>query len=132
MKTLLAAVCCLTLAASAFLAVSYVTLKGTDDLRPIWSLFAFVVPSLLTLIVVAARSGATPLREAAPWLCWLIVATGGSLIWIGWSTISRTLSSSHFEGYALVMGAMAMLQGGLTVLVFATAGLQHRHSAGLP
>src|SRR5947209_15062261 len=78
MKTLLAAVCCLTLAASAFLAVSYVTLKGTDDLRPVWSLFAFVVPSLVVVAVLVAGFGGTALRNPAAWLCWLIVATGGS------------------------------------------------------
>jgi len=132
MKTVLAGLCCLTLAAAAFLTISYVALKGTDDLRPVWGLLAFVLQSVLTLGVLAAGYAGSGLRATAPWLCWLMIAIGISLGWIGWSTISRTLSSSHFEGYALVMGALAVLQGGITALVFAIAAFQHRPSASLP
>jgi hypothetical protein len=131
LPTLLAAVCCLTLAACAFLAVSYVALKGTADLRPVWSLLAFLIPTFVVVAVLAAGLAGTALRNPAPWLCWLLIGIGGLLVWTGWSAIAAVLSSSHFEGYALVMGVIAILEGALTILVFALATVQQRPSAGL-
>jgi hypothetical protein len=32
--------------------------------------------------------------------------------------VRETLASSHFEGYALVLGSALALQGALTILVF--------------
>jgi hypothetical protein len=32
--------------------------------------------------------------------------------------IQQTVTSSHFEGYALLLGAMLVVQGSLTVIAF--------------
>ena len=111
MRRLLALVGGLTLAAAAFLALSYVTVKGVDDLQPVWRLALVVAPGALTLGALAWPRPSLAVQIAA-------VAAGAGLIWVGWSAIQRTLSGSHFEGYAVVLGAMAIAQGALTLVIF--------------
>jgi hypothetical protein len=113
-RRLLGLTCGLTLAATAFLGLSYALLKGLDDLTPL-SRLAFVAgPSLLTLVALAWSRPPIALRFAA-------AAAGLALIWVGSSAIDRTLSGGHFEGYALVLGALAVAQGALTAFVFSAA-----------
>ena len=45
-------------------------------------------------------------------------AGGAALAAVGTWTVRETLTSSHFEGYALVLGAMLVSQGGLTLVMF--------------
>jgi hypothetical protein len=49
-----------------------------------------------------------------------LLALAGALgiVWRGSFVIDRTLSASHFEGYALVLGALGAAQGGLTLMLF--------------
>lgn len=109
MRTALALVCGVTIAASGFLALSYVTLKGTADLQPLLGLAVFVGLSAVSLVASAAPpSGAW---AAIP------IAAGAAIVWVGWTSISHTLSGPHFEGYALIMGALGILQGILAVAV---------------
>ena len=119
MRRLLALMGGLTLAAAAFLALSYVTLKGVDDLEPVWRLALLVAPGGLTLGALAWPRPSRAVQVAA-------VAAGAGLIWVGWSAIDRTLAGPHFEGYALVLGAMAIAQGVLAAVVFGVAVFRGR------
>jgi hypothetical protein len=112
MKTALAAVCALTLVACAYLAISYVTLKGTADLSPLAWLSMFAMPAALTLAALA--TGASGLTVKAP-----LLILGAGNVWLGGWSIQRTLASPHFEGYALVLGAIGITQGVLTIVAFA-------------
>ena|SRR5438067_10981247 len=111
MRRLLALIGGLTLAAAAFLAFTFVTLKGVDDLKPVWRLAWVVAPGALTLGALGWPRPSRAIRVAA-------VAAGAGLIWAGWSAIDRTLAGPHFEGYALVLGTMAIVQGVLAAVVF--------------
>jgi hypothetical protein len=112
-KTLVVAVvafCVLSIAASCFLALSYAVLKGLADLRPLIPLLVLILQSALTL---AALSG------IAPGVAIDVLVFAGAIVvaWGGYSTVEHTLSGPHFEGYALVLGAAAVLQGILTIML---------------
>ena len=123
MKTALGAVCGLTVLASAYLAMSYLLLKGAADLRPLVWLALFVVPSGLTLAALAIGASGVSSRV-------LMLLAGAAVAWLGVWSIQRTLSGPHFEGYALVLGAIGVVQGLLTVGVFLTQQLQDGRIAG--
>jgi len=99
-----------TIAAAGFLAVSYVTLKGTGDLQPLGGLAVFAGLSA----VVLWASLAPPRSEA---LAAVPAIAGTAIAWVGWTTISHMLASPHFEGYAVILGALGILQGLLAVSV---------------
>jgi hypothetical protein len=101
----------ISLAASGFLALSYVAFKGPNDLRPLTGLILFVALSALTLVVLAANI-------SLMWTDLLFLAGAAGLVWLGWSMVERTLSGPHFEGYALVMGGVGIFQGALTLVLF--------------
>ncbi len=107
MRTALIVVCGVTIAAACFLALSYVTLKGTADLQPLVGLTVLVGLSAVSLVACAAP----------PPGAWAVIpiASGAAIVWVGWTSISHTLSGPHFEGYALVLGALGILQGILAV-----------------
>ena len=42
---------------------------------------------------------------------------GAGIVYAGLSMMHETLSRSHFEGYALVLGAALVVQGALTLAV---------------
>jgi hypothetical protein len=50
-------------------------------------------------------------------VAWRVVAIAGaaSLTWAGTSAIAGTISGPHFEGYALIVGVVLVLQGILTI-----------------
>src|SRR5262249_5714368 len=104
MKSLLAAVSGVTLLACAYLAVSYLVLKGTADLSPLAWLSMFAMPAALTLGAIASDA-------SGPWVGGPLVVLGAGVVWLGAWSIQRTLASSHFEGYALVLGALGVVQG---------------------
>jgi len=103
--------CCITIAAACFLGLSYALLKGLDDVRPLIWLAFFIAQSALTLFALGAIVTGTVLDV-------VLIAGAAGLVWLGWSMVDRTLSGPHFEGYALVMGGVGMLQGVLTLLLF--------------
>ena len=123
MRSLLTVVCAATLAAAGVLALSYVTLKGTADLGPLTGLAVFAGLSAIGL----AASLAPP---SGPWAA-ASVAAGAAIAWAGWTGISHMLAGSHFEGYALVIGALGILQG-ILALAVTCARLSGRAAAPRP
>ena len=113
-KTLLTAVtvtCAVSIVASCFLGLSYAMLKGLRDSRPLIPLALFVAQGALTLVVLSGV--ASRLRIDV-----LVLAGAVGIAWLGYSMAERTLSGSHFEGYALVLGIIGIVQGVLTLMLF--------------
>ena len=111
MKTLVAALCVLTLLAVAYLSLSLTVLRPPRANYSAW----FAVAAVVTV-----QTGATLIAMAMP-MTWLRVAAaagGAVLAAMGVWMIRETLTSPHFEGYALVLGAMLLAQGLLTGAMF--------------
>jgi len=113
MRKTLAAICVLTLLATAYLSASLIILRPPRANVTMWCAVASAIAaqSLLTIAVLRRPRG-MPMRTLA-------VAAGAALAAAGVWMVRSTLTSSHFEGYALLLGAMLLLQGALTVSVFA-------------
>jgi uncharacterized BrkB/YihY/UPF0761 family membrane protein len=111
MRTAVALVCGVTIAASCFLALSYLLLKGPFDLRPLSGLAVFVGLSAIGLF-------ASLVRLPRVWAL-IPTAAAAAIAWTGATTISHSLSGPHFEGYALVLGALGIVQG---ILALALTG----------
>jgi hypothetical protein len=107
------ALCILSMAASCFLGLSYVTLKGLDDLRPLTSLVVFIAESAVTLVAL----NRTVIRLAVG-LDVLALTGAIALTWLASSMVVKALASPHFEGYAVLTGGIGTLQAGLTVVLF--------------
>src|SRR3989442_9811157 len=108
MKTALAAVCILTVLATAYLSASLVVLHPPRADYQQWAVVAtlIVAQGVLTLVALFA-AGSAALRS--------VVLAGGLLIaLLGARSIYSTGSGPHFEGYALVLGSMLIVQGVLT------------------
>ena len=110
LKTALAAMCVLVVLAVGYLSLSVAILHPPRVNYP-----ASIAVALLILaqsgMTLAAIWGLTSLRPA-------VIAGGAALVALGGWTIQQTLASAHFEGYALLLGAMLVVQGTLTVVVF--------------
>ena len=113
MKTLLAAICLLTLLATAYLTASLLLLRPPRANYQQWALVATVIVAHggLTLCALFATVQAGVRYAAA--------AGGLAIAVVGALSIFSTLSGSHFEGYALLLGAMLVVQGLLTLVAFA-------------
>jgi hypothetical protein len=113
MKTALQTVCALTLMAVSYLTISVVILQPPRvNYVQGFAAAAFVVlQGCLTFAAISFdRSG---------WIRSLTFVGGVSMAVLGFWLIRRTLVSPHFEGYAIVLGAMLALQGALTTAAFA-------------
>jgi len=99
-----------TIAAAGFLAVSYVMLKGTGNLQPLGGLAVFAGLSA----VVLWASLAPPRSDA---LAAVLAIAGAAIAWVAWTAIAHMLASPHFEGYALILGALGLAQGLLAICV---------------
>jgi hypothetical protein len=108
MRSLLGAVCCFTIAASCWLATMSLVLHHAGYEAQAGLALLFVVQSLLTLGVLAGL---------LPGISTRIVCAAGAigLAAAGARAIAANLSRPHFEGYALVIGAVLVLQGVLTL-----------------
>jgi hypothetical protein len=124
MKTLLAVICSLTVLATGYLSLSLLILRPPRANYQEWIPMAalFLAQGALTLVAVA-RGG------SGKWIRGILVAGGIAILGVGGSWAYATLSSPHFEGYALMLGSALALQGALTVLVFSPLG--RRLSFGL-
>jgi len=124
-KAALAAICILTLSATVYLSASLLIFKPPRANFQQWALIAsaIIVQGALTLVALRA-GGPRGLRYAA-------AAGGAAIAALGASSIYSTVSGPHFEGYALVLGSMLVVQGLLTLITFAGlpagAAAQLRH-----
>ena len=113
MRAVLTTVCALTIAASIWLGVMFVVLHRPGFERGLGISALFVLQSLLAVAVIHQRLG-------QPW--WRAVTFVGAvaLIWAGTSAVLASLNGPHFEGYAVLIGALVLLQGLLTMLQLIT------------
>ena len=109
LKTALAAMCVLLLLATGYLSLSLIILNPPANF-PVWFTLAtiFVVQSALTLVAIT-------IPQPPAWLRFLVTAGGCVLVGIAVWRVRATLSRSHFEGYNLLLGAMLVVQGALTI-----------------
>jgi len=113
LKTALLVVCIFTLLATGYLSLSLAILRPPRANSSEWFMMAtlFVAQSALTMIAVSARF-------SGGWIRWLVLAGGVAIMWVGAAWVHDTLASDHFEGYAVVLGSLLVLQGALTLVVF--------------
>lgn len=112
-KTALTAMCVLLLLATGYLSLSLIVLNPPRANFLVWFTLAaiFTIQSVLTLAAVRMERPPAGLRLAvAAGACLLV----GIAIW----RVGATLNSSHFEGYNLLLGAMLVVQGALTIGAF--------------
>ena len=109
MRALLIAVSGLTLAASIWLGFMALVLRhpGFERIALLAALFA--LQSLL-VVAVTARWLVGPGWRVLSWI------GAAAIAWTGVRVVLDNLSSSHFEGYALVIGILLILQALLTPL----------------
>ena len=110
LKTALAAICVLVMLAVAYLTLSVVVLRPPRVNDPGWLGFASIVVALAAFTLAALSR---LVRVRGP-----VIAEGAVVVLLGGWMIQRTLASAHFEGYALLLGAMLAVQGTLTIVVF--------------
>jgi hypothetical protein len=112
-KTALTALCAFTLLATAFLSLSLVILQPPRANVQQWFLMAalIVAQAAFTLFAVAGR---TP----GDWMRWLLVPGAAAVMWLGATWAYATIHGSHFEGYALVLGSVLVVQGAVTLAYF--------------
>ena len=106
-RIVLNVVCGFTLLASSWLAVMFIVLHRQGYERGVSMSLIFVIQSLLTLAMT------TGLLSALWWRI-LTLAGAAGIVWAGGAAVSNILASSHFEGYALIIGVALVLQGLLT------------------
>jgi hypothetical protein len=113
MRTALAIVCSLTVLAVTYLSLSLLLLRPPGANLQNWFLETalFVAESVLVLVVLAGVVSAARLR-------WVVVAGGLAIMWMGATAVRATVTGPHFEGYAVILGSLLVLQGVLTLSVF--------------
>lgn len=112
LKTALAAVCLLTLSATLYLSASLLILQPPRANYQQWTLVATAIVAHGVLTLFAMRAG------SAKGLRYVAAGGGIALATLGGSWVYSTVSGSHFEGYALVLGSMLVIQGLLTLMAF--------------
>jgi hypothetical protein len=103
MRTLLNCVCTLTIAAAVWLGVMYVVLHRPGYAQGIGIACLFGLQSLLAIAVA---------NEWVSQVGWKLLAAAGAcgLAVTGVVAILRTLNAQHFEGYALIIGLLLVVQ----------------------
>jgi hypothetical protein len=124
-RTALAAICAFTLLATAYLTASLLILRPPRANYQQWTLVAAVILVQGALTLFALRAG------SPKGLRYVAAAGGAAIAALGASSAYSTVSGPHFEGYALVLGSMLVIQGLLTLITFAGfpagASAQLRH-----
>ena len=119
LKTALAAICAFTLLATAFLTASLLILRPPRANYQQWAFVATVIVAQGVLTFSALFASKHPRHFGDRGLRYVALAAGLAMAWIGASWVYNTMSGAHFEGYALVLGCAMVLQGALTLAVFA-------------
>jgi len=113
LKNALTAMCVLLMLATAYLSLSLIILNPPRANFPVWFTLAaiFTVQSVVTLVAIT-------IPQPPAWL--RMVAAAGACLLVGIAVwrVRATLNSSHFEGYNLLLGAMLVVQGALTLAAF--------------
>lgn len=114
MKTLVAALCVLTLLAVAYLSLSLIVLRPLRANYRVWFVLATFLSAqgALTLAALGTNIATDGVVRGT------VLVSAGVLGAIGVWMVRDTLTSAHFEGHALVLGSMLVLQGALTIGVF--------------
>jgi hypothetical protein len=108
MRPLLNGLCGLTIAASVWLGVMFVVLHRAGYERGAGMAGLFVLQSLLALAV-------TNQWLAGVWWRAAVLLGAAGLTWVGVSAVVSNLTGPHFEGFAVIIGALLALQGLFTV-----------------
>ena len=112
LKNLLAVVCAATVVATGYLSLSLLVLNPPRANFTVWFELAavLVAQSLATIVAINMPHPPAALRYA--------VASGALLLLLiaSWR-VSGALTTSHFEGYNLLLGAILAVQGVLTFMV---------------
>jgi hypothetical protein len=104
----LAGVCGFTIAASGWLAAMALMLRRPDYQVLVGLASLFVLQSLLTIWVIAGKLARKSTRA--------VLAAGAiSLVVAGGRAIAVNLTRPHFEGYAVTIGVVLIIQGLLTL-----------------
>jgi hypothetical protein len=113
LKTALLTVCACTVLATGYLSLSLAILRPPRANYSEWFTMAtlIVAQSVFTMMAVSALF-------SGGWSRWLALAGGVAIMWAGAAWVRDTLAREHFEGYALVLGSILVLQGALTLVVF--------------
>jgi len=113
LKSALAVTCAATVVATGYLSLSLLVLKPPGADASAWfTLTALLVAqSAMTLAAITMPRPPAALRA-------VVVAGALGLFLIAIWRIRTTLSSSHFEGYNLLLGAILVVQGALTIAAF--------------
>ena len=110
LKTALIALSGFTLLATGYVSLSLVILQPPRANVPQWFLMAALIVAQSALTLFAVRR-----RAAADWMRWLLVPGAAAVIWLGATWAYATVHGSHFEGYALVLGSVLVIQGAVTL-----------------
>ncbi len=104
MRSLVTGLCCLTIAASAWLGVMFVVLHRPGYERGAGMAALFILQSLLALAVT---------NQWLPGVWWRMAALLGAagLTWVGVSAVAANLTGPRFEGFAVIIGVLLLLQG---------------------
>jgi len=113
LKAALAAICILVVVAVGYLTLSVVVLRPPRINYSAWIGVASVV-LVLSGMTLAALTGVAALRA-------VVIGAGALLALLGGWMIQQTVTSTHFEGYALVLGSMLVAQGSLALITFKRA-----------
>ena len=108
MRPLLNALCVLTIAASAWLGVMHVVLHRPGYERGAGMAALFILQSLVVMAV-------TNHRLIGAWWRMATLLGAAGMTWVGVSAVVGNLTGTHFEGFAVIIGALLVLQGIFTV-----------------
>ena len=110
LKTALIALCAFTLLATGYLSLSLVILQPPRANVRQWFLMAALILAQDALTLITVRGAAV-----GDWMRWLLVPGAAAMIWLGVTWAYVTIQGSHFEGYALVIGSVLVIQGAATL-----------------
>lgn len=113
MRTALAASCLLTLLAVAYLSASLLILHPPRANVAVWFALAGVLAAQSVLTLTALS-----LADETGWLRSVILGGAAVLVVVAAWRVRDTLTSSHFEGYDLLLGVMLAVQAALTLAAF--------------
>lgn len=135
MRSTLLCLCCFTLAATAWLGVMETVLHHPGFALRIFCAVLLAGQSMATILFLTLRGRGRPSDFESVQLrpdpvmfaifrghgrLHILLIVGGALILVfGISAVVSILKASHFEGYALLIGAALVVQGALTIVTLA-------------